>query len=181
MNKNYLFALSLFALPVLADNLKGFYLGVGASATDDQQDIVNTTSIRSAELIGGYKYNSWLGAEIRYGKGFKAGTSTSYLDTNLVNTLGSLEREINRYTSFYYKPELANDDAKLYALLGYTQISTRVNLPTNAKDNNSGYSYGLGIGFVITESLNINVEYKTLCDDIYNKPNTASVNFDYRF
>lgn len=177
MKNAYLLAFSLLAIPALADNNKGFYLGIGASSINDRQDDpVDTTSIRAGELFGGYKYNAALGVELRLGTGLKAGESKD----------GTLERDIGDYQSIYYKPELVNDVAKLYALLGYTRISSSANLDTAlaAADKSlsySGASYGIGIGFVINEQLNINFEYKNICEDLYNKPNTASVNFDYRF
>ena len=176
MKNAYILALSLLAIPALADNYKGFYLGVGASSVNDEQDFpVDTTSIRTGEIFGGYKYNNALGVELRLGSGAKEGISKDK----------TIEREIGNYQSIYYKPELVNDDAKLYALLGYTKISTtykNTSLTTSSVDTDySGLSYGVGIGFVINEQFNINFEYKNICEDLYNKPNTASVNFDYRF
>lgn len=177
MKNAYLLALCLLAIPALADNERGFYLGIGASGISDEQDApVDTTQIRTGELLGGYKYNAALGAELRLGSGLRAGSSKK----------GDLEREIGNYQSIYYKPELVNDVAKLYALLGYTQISSSVNLDTAAgpagkEVSYSGASYGIGIGFVINEYFNVNFEYKNLCEDLYNNPNTASVTLDYRF
>ncbi len=199
MNKAYFFAITLLAMPALADNHKGFYVGIGASAVDDKQDMVtlsngmtlgDTTAIRTGELIGGYKYNNALGGEIRVGSGLRSGKGITYGVTTggALEERGKFERDLGTYGSIYYKPELENDDAKLYALIGYTQISTS----KTTKDitgtelespsvSYSGISYGIGIGFVINEYLNINFEYKNICDELYNKPNMSSVNFDYRF
>lgn len=177
MKKAYLLALGLLAIPALADNNRGFYLGVGASGISDEQDApVDTTQIRAGELLGGYKYNAALGVELRLGSGLREGSSKE----------GDLEREIGDYQSIYYKPELVNDDAKLYALLGYTRVTSSANQDTAAAVANkelsySGASYGIGVGFVINKQFNINFEYKNLCDDLYNKPSVASVNLDYRF
>lgn len=177
MKKAYLLALSLLAIPALADNNRGFYVGIGASGISDEQDTpIDTTQIRAGELLGGYKYNAALGVELRLGKGVKEGVSKD----------ASLEREIGNYQSIYYKPELVNDDAKLYALLGYTKLSSSANQATataaaNEDISYSGVSYGVGIGFVINQQLNINFEYKSICKDLDKDPNTASVNFDYRF
>lgn len=176
MKNAYVLALTLLAIPALADNNKGFYLGIGGSSVNDERDApIDTTSIRTVELFGGYKYNDALGIELRLGSGAKEGDSKD-------RTLG---REIGNYQSIYYKPELVNDDAKLYALLGYTKISSTMNLyianPASFESSYSGFSYGVGIGFVINEHFNINFEYKNICEDLYDKPNTASVNFDYRF
>jgi opacity protein-like surface antigen len=189
MKKLCVLALSLIALPVLADNNQGFYLGAGASSLKDYQDgLDNVSRIRSVELLGGYKYNNALGIELRLGSGKTTGTSTSYVDDDGVVQSGSLERELGSYQSIYYRPELVNDEAKLYALLGYTHVNSSGKtmdsngvLVRSVHDSESGYSYGLGIGFVINEHFNINIEYKNICEEISNKPNFASVNVDYRF
>jgi opacity protein-like surface antigen len=189
MKKLCVLALSLLALPVLADNNRGFYLGAGAaSLKDDQDGVEDISQIRAAEFFGGYKYNNALGIELRLGKGQSTGTSNTYLDVANVLQPGSLEREIGNYRSIYYKPELVNDEAKLYALLGYTHVSTSGTIKDEAGAlvrstdvSASGFSYGVGIGFVINDHFNINIEYKNLSDEISDKPNLASLNLDYRF
>jgi len=176
MKKAYLLALGLLAIPAMADNNQGFYLGVGVSSINDRQDDpVDTTSIRTGEVLGGYKYNDALGIELRFGSSLKKGSSKD----------GLLERDIGNYQSIYYKPELVNDEAKLYALLGYTTITSSVNIatsvPADKEISYSGASYGIGVGFVINKHFNVNFEFKNPCDKLYDKPNTASMNFDYRF
>lgn len=189
MKKLCVIALSLLALPVLADNNRGFYLGAGGATIKDNQDGVdNMSRIRTIEFFGGYKYNDALGIELRFGNGKTTGTSQFYFDDNGSLQNGSVERDIGSYSSIYYKPELVNDEAKLYALLGYTHVNTSGSvkdaagkLVRSSNGSASGYSYGLGVGFVINEHFNINLEYKNLSDEISGKPNLASLNFDYRF
>jgi len=189
MKKLCVIALSLLALPVLADNNRGFYLGAGGASIKDSQDGVdNMSQIRAIEFFGGYKYNDALGIELRLGNGKTTGTSRFYFDDNGSLQNGSVERDIGSYSSIYYKPELVNDEAKLYALLGYTHVNTSGSvrdeagkLVRSSNGSASGYSYGLGVGFVINEHFNINLEYKNLSDEISGRPNLASLNFDYRF
>lgn len=189
MKKLCILALSLLALPALADNNRGFYLGAGVASISDLQDGVdNVSQIRAAEFFGGYKYNAALGIELRLGSGQTTGTSSSYFDEKGALQKGTLERDIGSYQSLYYKPELANDEAKLYALLGYTHVNSsgktldaEGKLVRSSDGSASGYSYGLGVGFVINEHFNINIEYKNICEEISGKPNLASVNIDYRF
>ena len=189
MKKLCVIALSFLALPVLADNNRGFYLGLGAASIKDSQDGVdNLSEIRAVEFFGGYKYNAVLGIELRLGEGQTTGTSNDYFDDKGTLQKGSIERDIGSYSSIYYKPELVNDEAKLYALLGYTYANSLGSVRdasgklVRSSDNSaSGYSYGLGVGFVINGHFNINFEYKNLSDEISGKPNLASVNIDYRF
>lgn len=185
MKKLCVLALGLLALPAFADNDRGFYLGVGAASIDTQVDELER--IRSIELFGGYKYNAALGIELRLGNGDAVSASSQYVDTKGSHS-GTLEYEIGSYQSIYYKPELVNDEAKLYALLGYTHvdssnkmIDTSGNLVSNYSGSSSGFSYGIGVGFVINAHFNVNIEYRNLSEDLTNKPNVAALNFDYRF
>jgi len=189
MKKFCVLALSLLALPVLADNDRGFYIGAGGASIDDLEDGVdNLSRIRAVEFFGGYKYNDALGIELRFGNGLKEGTSSNYFDTTGVIQNGNLKREIGSYESIYYKPELVNEEAKLYALLGYSHVNSSVKitdgsgaLVRSSEGSESGYSYGIGVGFVINEHFNINIEYRNICDEISGKPNLVGLNIDYRF
>ncbi|RYZ93730.1 MAG: hypothetical protein EOO68_21585 [Moraxellaceae bacterium] len=200
LKKVSVLAFGFIALPTLANNDKGFYLGLGAAVVDDRQDFitigttqynVNTKKPRVGEIIGGYKYNNVLGGEIRIGSGFVGGKGTPFAfntaGTDTVPT-GKIEREIGDYQSIYYKAELVNDEAKLYALLGYSQLSTSVssedlngNKLGSSSESYSGVSYGVGIGFIVNERFNVNFEYRNICEELYDKPNTAGINIDYRF
>jgi|GEM_PF-351710 len=209
MKKLCLLALSIFSFSVLADNNNGFYAGIGGASIKDDQDQLDTLSrIKATELFGGYKYNDALGVELRIGNGKSTGIGEASIDGTGTNGFASGERhitsyarEIGNYRSIYYKPELVNDEAKLYALLGYSQVDTssvitdaayqlntstgnydsKATTVTKSKYSVSGYSYGIGIGFVLNEHFNINIEYRNICEDISNKPNLAAVNVDYRF
>jgi opacity protein-like surface antigen len=203
MKKLCVLALGLLALPALADNNQGFYVGGGFASYKDYQDGVdNVERIKATEIFGGYKYNAALGVELRLGNGRTTGTSQYYpledangkiqKEAGWVPTFANLERQLGNYTSIYYKPELVNDEAKLYLLLGYTSADTSLKVIDSggadagkvlksSSRSVSGYSYGLGVGFVIDEHFNINIEYRNICDEIGTKPNLASVNLDYRF
>ncbi len=189
MKKLCVLALGLLALPALADNERGFYVGGGVASIEDEQDGLDDVSrIRAVEIFGGYKYNAALGVELRLGNGQTTGPSKNYLDALGAVQTGSLKRDIGSYQSIYYKPELVNDEAKLYALLGYTHVNTSGRILDNtgklvrsSDDSFSGYSYGIGIGFVIDAHFNVNFEYKSICKEISDKPNLASINIDYRF
>ena len=203
MKKLGVLMLSLLAIPALADNNQGFYIGVGGVSIKDYQDkITDVTRIKGVEYFGGYKYNDALGVELRLG----SGKSTGMASYNLPNGTDvnqrhfyDINRDIGNYRSIYYKPELVNDEAKLYGLIGYTQVATEgteldtlskfdgkvwnplSKTTTNTKSTLSGFSYGVGVGFVLDEHFNINLEFRNICNEISGKPNLASVNVDYRF
>jgi opacity protein-like surface antigen len=203
MKKLCMLALGLLALPALADNNQGFYVGGGFASYNDYQDGVDDVDrIKGTEIFGGYKYNAALGVELRLGNGRSTGVSQYYplpdaqgdlqKEPDWTPTFANLERKLGNYTSIYYKPELVNDEAKLYLLLGYTSADTSMKVTgTSGADKGkviksgsrsmSGYSYGLGVGFVIDEHFNINLEYRNICEDMGTKPNIASLNLDYRF
>lgn len=177
----------LFSVVVLADNNQGFYAGAGASVTMFDDELVDVDNAHAFELVGGYKYNAWLGVDLRVGKGISAGESDTYfIGSDEMN--GRLKREVDNYYSVYYKPEVINDEAKLYLLIGYTSMDfseeidaadgTRV---SSVSGSESGASYGIGIGFIINKQVNFNIEYRTLPDERDSDPAMASANFDYRF
>lgn len=179
--------LSVLSVCVAADNARGFYVGGGVGFVMYDDDVIEVRNSRSAEIFGGYKYNSLLGLEVRAGQGVAAGKSDTYPDpANADAELpGDLERELGSYYSIYYKPELINDEAKLYLLLGYMEMDSTetVSGVSDVSVSESGASYGIGIGFVVTEKLNFNIEYRTLPESSANDIETtmASANFDYRF
>jgi opacity protein-like surface antigen len=195
MKKAYIFALSLLAVPALADNTKGFYAGLGESFTNNHDDFavfdvnasISAKNIKSNEIFGGYKYNDYLGAEVRYGSGTDAAKGVLF-SADHQSVTGEVDAEVGKYKSIYYRPEMVNEEAKLYGLLGYTQLDTTVTTKdatgkelTSVAKSYSGFSYGVGIGFVFADRFNINFEYKNICKDLYDKANTATINLDYRF
>lgn len=181
--------LSALSFGALADNSRGFYVGAGMAEVmydDDEPDVSNS---RAFELFGGYKYNSALGLEIRAGRGAKSGKGEIfYTDSEDNLEVGQVERELDSYYSVYYKPELINDEAKLYLLLGYmkadsteTMIGGSGAVMGEEEFSESGASYGIGVGFIVTEKINFNVEYRTIPSEGDNEPSIVSANFDYRF
>lgn len=179
--------LMLFSNFALTDNNRGFYAGAGASVTMFDDDVIDIDNAHALELVGGYKYNAWLGVDLRIGKGISAGESDTYL-VGADELNGRLKREIDNYYSIYYKPEVINDEAKIYLLIGYISMDfseqidaadgTRI---SSISGTESGASYGIGIGFVINEQVNFNIEYRTIPDEEDRDPAMASANFDYRF
>jgi len=168
----------LLSLPAAALDLDldGFYAGgnlnyIDAGVSDAQND---DTTFRSIEALAGYKYNGWLGGEIRIG----IGTS----DESYATATGDYEVGIDHHESLYYRAESANDVAKLYGLLGFTSAQTSIDDgTTSSSGSESGFSYGAGIGFVASEVVNVNFEYRVLLSKEDYDYSLFSIGFDYRF
>jgi hypothetical protein len=141
MKKLLVAALLLSAASAYADTQSnnGFYVGGGVSNTSNDRNSVNFTPI---ELFGGYKLSPFVGGEIRVG-------SSSGTD------------KITNFESVYYRTESANSVGKTYLLLGFTHLDLET---TGGNFNFNGLSYGAGVGFIINDQFNLNLEYKVLVD-----------------
>lgn len=188
-----------------ADNRQGLYIGGGLSQVDAfrfPQD-KNAVEVKTSEIFAGYKYNSWLGLEARagFGENSERVRRTFPPDRDTIN----INYRIENYHSIYYKPEVINEVAKLYGLFGYTSIKRSASfsdeqgntLPAfnseavsfgDAKisgselhDRTSGFSYGIGVGFVFDRKLNINIEYRNILRNSEERIAATGVYFDYRF
>ena len=172
--------LSLLSVCAAADNVHGFYLGGGGGLIrfeDEAAEAVslNDVELSAVELLGGYKYNSALGIEVRAGTNLNKRTITA--------DGGEREIAIDHYESIYYRPELTNPEAKLYALIGYSQVEQSSSTSTSGEvsDSISGLSYGIGVGFTMNPDFNFNLEYRRLVDKTDYEINIMGINIDYRF
>jgi len=161
------------ALTAYADtqSFDGFYVGGGTSNVRNTWD---NNKWNPVEIFGGYKLNPFVGGEIRFGE------STGG-DTKITN-----------YESVYYRTESSNSVGKTYLLLGYTHADVDAQ---TGNFNFNGFSYGAGVGFVINDQFNLNLEYKVLAnakgtwyqdkyhqvDDLSIKLSSVSATVDYRF
>ncbi|MFO1390483.1 porin family protein [Cellvibrio sp.] len=168
MKKILVAAIALSAATSYADtsSFSGFYVGGGVSSVRNDLD---DTKWSPAELFGGYKLNPYVGGEVRVGASFEG------------------DSKITNYESFYYRTESANSVGKSYLLLGYSHAV----IDTFSGDYTlNGMSYGAGVGFVISEKFNLNLEYKVLANGKGGKANdkeediklsSVSATVDYRF
>ncbi len=96
------------------------------------------------------------------------------------------------YSSIYYRTESSNDTAKTYLLFGYTFGQIMLDDTESGEDDSvglNGFSYGAGVGFPVTPSLNFNLEYRMVLDGDAKydgdseriEMSGVSVNVDYRF
>lgn len=197
--KHYFLGLSLLLLSASLsadDQQRGFYLGAGAALVSEGQRIsVDLDDIdrryRLGNVFAGYKHNSALGLELRYGGGLQTERRDVLFpdETSSAGAVPALARAaIDDYQSVYYRPELTNEIAKTYLLLGYSQVKTsgsirdgQDNLLLEHSESDSGASYGLGIGFVLDRRFNLNFEYLVLLDSRGERLTTTGASIDYRF
>ena len=173
MKKILVAALALSAVSAYADtgSYDGFYVGGGVSSVRNTWD---DNKWQPLELFGGYKLNPFVGGEIRVG-------ASSGGDSKITN-----------YESIYYRTESSNSVGKTYLLVGYTHADVEAQ---TGNFNFNGFSYGAGVGFVINDHFNLNLEYKVLSnakgtwyqdkfnrvEDLSIKLSSVSATVDYRF
>jgi len=182
MIKRTLTAAALVAASVgaVADNQHGFYAGVGFSYLDSGvasglEGDSGSVGFNTVDFIGGYKHSDFIGAEIRVGTGISGDNFVNDSDT-------AIDASIGHYESLYYRIESINQVAKLYGLLGYTNIELDFESDTDSESNSdSGMSWGAGIAFILNPKSSMNFEYKTLIDTDDSEFTSFSMNFDYRF
>ncbi len=198
-----LLALTFSCAQVLADNNRGFFVG-GNLGYNDASDLLPPDSaddnlrLGSLELMGGYKYNSWLAVDIRTGTGLSeqsvdttTTTRNETTNTSVTEVTGRQTHSIDSYQSIYYRPEMINKKARWYGLFGFTQFSSTVEAERlnneiyeplgKAEISESSISLGMGAGWFVNDQLNFNIELKSLVNTSDAEVNTISAGFDYRF
>lgn len=153
----------------LFDRLDNFYAGGGINSIRSSTRNVsgNDGEFSSLELLGGYKYNGFLGAEARVGFGVEDEEFIAGVDTS-----------IDYHASLYWRAETANEIAKIYSLVGYSTVSVDAG---GTSESESGLSIGAGVGFVFAETWNLNFEYRSLINADALDLRSVSANVDYRF
>ncbi len=173
MKKILVAALAFSAAASYADPsaYDGFYVGLGRTQVrNDKTDL----KWNPVEVFGGYKLNSFVGGELRYGQTISG------------------DSKITNFESIYYRVESSNSVGKTYLIAGYTHIDFTGN--SDGSFNFNGFSYGAGVGFVISDQFNLNLEYKVLADadgtqyidkftraSISTKLSSIGATVDYRF
>lgn len=154
----------------------GFYSGASISRwqyRDTSGDL--DARLHTLELNSGFWFHPLLSAEVRVGTGL--GDETLELGSE------QYELAVKTTASAYWRPELANDSAKLYALLGYSHVELEVSNPSEPSFDmsDSGPSFGVGLGFYFEEQVTLNIEWRQLIDADGAELTGLSAGFDYRF
>jgi len=139
-----------------------FYIGASYSTLKLSNDTTKEefTSNTSLTLQVGYQYNSYIAIEGRYSTslgavdyrhGEIAGSDIDDFDTDFSNI------------AIFIKPIYPVANFNIYALLGYGEV-TLTNI--NRSDRSvSGFEWGVGVEYMITENLSAFIDYSDLYDD----------------
>lgn len=176
--------LSLFPMLVQASKERGVYFGGGIELVNvgAEDFFSNSVDFKVGELLLGYKYNGYLGLEVRGGASFSEETVAFSEDEDSGRPV-SAEASIKEFYSIYYRLEFENEIAKLYFLLGQSDITTETELVDGRKIeiSDSGLSYGVGLGLWVSERMNLNFEIKSLINTSNDSFTSAGFNADFRF
>jgi opacity protein-like surface antigen len=171
-------ALSTFACAALAEDR--FYAGGNVAFWNYTEGSHDTKiSVSSLEGVAGFNVWSVINIEGRVGLGLES--STESVNTKEFGKL-STELTLDNYFSVYIKPELKNDTATVYALLGVTRADASTTSSQVERDlSMTGLSYGLGMGFYVTESALVNLEFRNLVQEDDYKFQGFSAGFTLSF
>lgn len=139
-----------------------FYLGIGVSPMKLHDDLTSEEfSTPAITLQAGYQYGHYIALEarytaslfkVKYDAGNTSNLSIDDFDTDFTNA-GIYLKPIHPVTNAF----------NIYALLGYGQVTlTAINGADRAQ---SGFQWGLGAEYQLTEAISIFADYTNLYDD----------------
>ena len=161
---------------VVAPAAKNFYVGLGATRVRNNTvaQTINGVSVPHARDYQtgltakvGYDFMNYLGAELR-------GTAGLYADSGATKL---------RQFGAYLKPNVdLMDGLNLYGLLGASNVNSSDLTTGNMNDKQTGFSYGLGLDYGITDSVSVFVDVmnylqKSDTTDLYGATLGAAYHF----
>jgi opacity protein-like surface antigen len=139
-----------------------------------------TLTIGALEGLAGIEFSPYTAAEVRIGAGMNSGRRR-YVET-------TFEIETPYFASVYFKPQLRNETASLYGLLGATTIEVNGSFSPSVPDLNNqvgdtytDLSYGLGVSFVASQHCDVTLEWKKLIAAEDFDMRGGTIGFNYRF
>ena len=145
------------AIPV-ADE-KPFYVGVALSAVSTRDASISMDffdpkdgqdRLGNITFIGGYTFNEYIGVEGRY--------TTTISDEDLVEMDG---------WSLFLKPQYpVSENFFVYALVGFGGVTMDGVNGSGVDVDDTGFQWGLGMGYSMTESFDVFVDYTSLAADM---------------
>ena len=145
------------AAPVIDSS--AFYLGLGIGDISINNDTTDEAfSATTLMLQAGYQYNEYIAVEGRYSFGF----STDYDMGSTYGFPGGYNGDISSW-GIYVKPMYPIGDFAVYALLGYGGVMLDDLSGGDAYE--SGFQWGLGASYAISETISVFADYVSLYDD----------------
>lgn len=136
-----------------------FYLGIGIGDTTLNDDTTSEEFDSTTLMLqAGYQYNAYIALEGRYSFGF----STDYDQGTTNGIADGYNGDISSW-GIYVKPMYPIGDFNVYVLLGYGGVMLDDILGGDAYE--SGFQWGLGINYAMSEQISVFVDYVSLYDD----------------
>ncbi len=146
-------------VPELVASNSAFYVGLGFGQSTINDDTTSEEFSSTNFMIqAGYQYNQYIAIEGRYGFGF----DTDY-DQGNTNGMTDYDGDIENW-GIYLKPMYPiTEEFDIYALLGYGGVALTDIAGGDAYE--SGFQWGLGAQYAVTESISVFADYVKLYDD----------------
>ncbi len=190
MKKLVLFlVVSFCSLSLHAAGFKGYFGGGYSMATIDidaalivpEQGVEGDVefNLGSLDMAAGMMLNSYLALEGRLGMGVsddQKRVEISVLEPNVRTTL-------TRYYGVYLRPQYTQERFQVYGLLGLCGANVEMSIddaPNYNSGEDSGLSYGLGLGFSPEGSLFFNIEYVNMIDSDDYKFNGVNLRVEFK-
>lgn len=148
--------------PIVESN--NFYVGLGLSGMNFFNDNTDETlKSLAVTLQAGYVYNEYIGVELRYSKSVG---DVAYDKGNTAFANVSNYPTDSQNIALYLRPSYPLGDFTLYGLIGYGMLKY-TDLPTGTNDKTeSGFQWGLGAEYLITDSISTFIDYTSLYNDV---------------
>jgi len=133
-------------------NVKGYF---GEVALFSGEEDLNGNALT---VLAGYNFNKYIGVEGRYSITFGDMTAELWDGDEM-----DIDAELSNI-ALYLKPMYPMGGLTLYGLLGYGQVTLESPI-TSTEFSESGFQWGLGAGYAVTEDVGVFVDYTRLYDD----------------
>ncbi len=159
------------AIPVTAEH-SGFYVGLGLTAISARDasldvdwggDLSYQDRLGNISLVAGYNFNEYVAAEGR--------VTTSFFNDDF--------NEMNGWSLFVKPQYTVTEDFSIYALLGFGGVVLDGVDGTITDVDDTGFQWGLGMGYMVTEDISLYADYVWTADDMdglfFNGANSVDV------
>lgn len=144
----------------------------------DVQNLPSKIDFEAVGLLAGYKFNQYFSLEARLAKGTSGYSETFvYFDPTVPETYRN--EDLDSQFSLLVKASYPiYQSFSLYGIAGYTESKIKITgvyvkkdyfnmfetVPYSHSTKDSGFSYGVGLNYQLTEEVNIFVDYQVLPD-----------------